>query len=540
GRPSLPRFPSLKLGASGSSSALPHVASPPSSVSTVSPVAEDEAIDNLPDHKEDIGNLTGGSAQQQVRDLRDDSISDWLPSQPTLVTESRNDALSLDGFQLDGSIFNVSTAESSLPSIELDSIDLDEVKSDSAVAGLSSGVSLEALVFDEDDDAPGAPSELADGRSAIRSGVQASEKGQEDLSEIDLDAAEPVSVADDHVESLSAFGIASDQDDLFASDVHDSGVARVRISVPRLDDIRQRHADLFAEVDAAQSVASDSDSGLSENSMLIQLSHLQNVQRKEKRRTMGVAVIVLAALVLFGLGVVIKRVYDSGSSPVIHGPEFAAVRGTAITADDLDIVAPVDDFALVMAEPVVQRSPSSQGAVRRRDSEPSVGAADGSVSGDAHKGPSATDSAIAAIYGTGSEAPVALPADGRRADGRANVVLQRTESFGSLDGAQGSRYAQMNSNSASSREMFNLGLRIVSQTVQECHRRESKTGSMSQFPKVYIQLTVKPNGVVEQFEVEQKDVPATFIKCLEGKKDRWIFAPFEGAPVKMRQGFILT
>ena len=92
----------------------------------------------------------------------------------------------------------------------------------------------------------------------------------------------------------------------------------------------------------------------------------------------------------------------------------------------------------------------------------------------------------------------------------------------------------------SSREQFTIGLKNVSKSVQECHKREAKTGSMLDIQKVYIQLTVEPSGVVENFKVEEKSVPESFSKCLESKKGRWTFAPFEGDAVKMRQGFVLN
>ena len=58
-------------------------------------------------------------------------------------------------------------------------------------------------------------------------------------------------------------------------------------------------------------------------------------------------------------------------------------------------------------------------------------------------------------------------------------------------------------------------------------------------PKIYIQLTVQPEGLVDRFSIEP-NIPETFIKCLDAKKDRWKFAPFDGNAVTMRQAFILN
>ena len=77
---------------------------------------------------------------------------------------------------------------------------------------------------------------------------------------------------------------------------------------------------------------------------------------------------------------------------------------------------------------------------------------------------------------------------------------------------------------------------MVSVTVGECFRREAKTGNLN-VEKVRIKLTVQPEGTVSDFKVIE-EVPDSFNKCLEAKRDRWKFAPFTGSPVTMVQSFV--
>ena len=100
---------------------------------------------------------------------------------------------------------------------------------------------------------------------------------------------------------------------------------------------------------------------------------------------------------------------------------------------------------------------------------------------------------------------------------------------------QGSKYA----NQGSGADTYALGIRRVSATVQECYRREAKNGNMEDVGhKIYMLLRVTPDGSVSRFQIEGK-VPDSFKKCLEGKKDRWKFEPFEGGEVTLRQAFVL-
>ncbi|MBQ9395717.1 MAG: hypothetical protein IJU23_09425, partial [Proteobacteria bacterium] len=148
----------------------------------------------------------------------------------------------------------------------------------------------------------------------------------------------------------------------------------------------------------------------------------------------------------------------------------------------------------------------------------------------------ATNQAAEAIYGNQQAAPVAAPSQPTtRQDGRAGVVLNnKANDFGSTDGVSGSKYAKK----GSSRELFAIGLKRVSTSVQDCSRRiTNKGGQMPQ--KVIMNLVIQPEGNVGSYEIIDSTVPPEFDKCLSGKKDTWKFTPFDGNAVMIKQSFIL-
>ena len=148
---------------------------------------------------------------------------------------------------------------------------------------------------------------------------------------------------------------------------------------------------------------------------------------------------------------------------------------------------------------------------------------------------SATEAASEAIYGENSDTKTETQAAVKH-DGRANVVLAKTDDFGSTAGVQGSKKTK--SAPSSSREKLLAGLKTVSKSVQNCSQRAAKQG-ITLPEKNYINLTVLPAGSVDAYEIDTSNVPDIFNKCLDSKKDTWHFEPFEGDPIHFRQSFIL-
>ena len=120
------------------------------------------------------------------------------------------------------------------------------------------------------------------------------------------------------------------------------------------------------------------------------------------------------------------------------------------------------------------------------------------------------------------------------------AVQLEAEGVGQTLESKGSKYAGDSTRSvkASERNRFLGGLKRVSKSVQECQKRQMKSGD-SIAAKVYLTLTVEPSGKVSKLRMSKSVRGTTFAKCLLSKQDRWNFEAFEGKAVELRQGFVL-
>ncbi len=358
-----------------------------------------------------------------------------------------------------------------------------------------------------------------------------------DLAEIDLDDESSQIIQHEVIESLE--GDSTDPnaprisglvgaDSLF--DNVPGQEAKAKVSHSKLEEIAARHADLFAELEAAEPIPDHSESGISENSMMIQLAHIQKIQTKEKRKSkVGlIAAIVIVALVLIGMSIGGIVLHDREKTEVSSNTGFNTASGRTISSDELDErLVPVDDFEIIEVAPVAKK--------------PSSGSGSGSGSGRSRSGskaPTILEEAADAIYGAEEQnEPETKPTQAAtRQDGRANVQFGKTNDFASTEGVQGSKYAVKGS--SSSRDAFASGLSSVSRSVQDCARRATNTGDKMP-PKIYLNLTIEPTGSVDTFTIQGAPTPEKFNNCLESKKGAWKFKPFEGSAVSIRQAFIL-
>lgn len=565
----VPRFPGLKKA---SSAGLDNESKP-----MFKPGEED--ID-FADHKEDFASITGPDTPYSITPLdpmqrhlsQDDSVSSWLPSQTNLASESGFEHISLDDVSLASDLLGLaSPSEVSSDSFSLeDSAEHSSLgvhKEDASLPSIDmdhSAVDLEVVSLSDELPVVGVGGALNAALDLDSAKVEGLDSGQSDLEGFQSELLESSSFQIDNADGMNA---------LFA-DAAESGSSRARVSRSQLDDIQKKHSALFAELVSEQS-SEAMDSSVSENSMLIQLKHLQRVHQKDKRRSTFLVVLVLVTLFLaVGLGVFFGNIVLEGGNRVpseVQGYEH--VTGRSISRDELDLMAPEDDFAFVLPSQEDKVKPKSnerlavgaasaasdataeairnvkEASRRPSRSDKSKEQLNGKVDADAANetakqaaadSANVNDTALVALYGLpqNNDSSAGIPS-GKRADGRTSVVLGKVEDFARTDSVLGSKYTNLAQTGMSERDRFNLGLRSVSQTVQECQRREAKTGSL-QLPKVYLRITVEPSGSVNEFEIEEKGVSESFYKCLDGKKDRWKFAPFQGEAVKLRQGFILS
>ena len=279
----------------------------------------------------------------------------------------------------------------------------------------------------------------------------------------------------------------------------------------------------------------DEEHNISEESQLINLRHYEEMARLDKRknnkRIAAVAVFAIVACAAIVFAQFGKDNAEATHAPTIVGASdasFESVSGRAIADEDIDRMIPADDFEIYDAH--AEEAAARQQRVR----EKSEAAADQNEAA-AEAAADQNEAAAEAIYGAEAQADQNAETAPLRKDGRAGVELQKQE-FAKDDAANGSKAAK---SASPMQEQFKLGLSAISRSVQECHRREAKNGTMN-ISKLYIRFDVEPSGAVEKFVIENDGVPETFSKCIDSKKNRWKFMPFEGKTVSLRQGFVLN
>ncbi|MBR4985235.1 MAG: zinc-ribbon domain-containing protein [Proteobacteria bacterium] len=366
--------------------------------------------------------------------------------------------------------------------------------------------------------------------------VSAENPTSADLAEIDLDEDNSQFIASEEIKEITNDSNAPkisgimNADALFGDTASEPVVARARASQNKLEEIAAKHADLFAELEAAEPEPEPDENGVSEHSMLIQLEHFNKVQQKEKTKRnvkliaaiAGTAALLLIIAAISGIVISNKQDTEESTKTAQNTPSLK-VAGRDITLDEVDVTIPEDDFEIIPAQP--EKNTRTQ----RRSQNAQ---ADGAKAEDVK---SATDAASEAIYGEKTDTPSAAQ-NAVRSDGRAGVVLAKSDEFGSTAGVQGSKKTK--SASSSSREKLLAGLKTVSKSVQNCSQRAAKQG-ITLPEKIYINLTVQPSGSVETYEIDTTNVPDIFNKCLESKKDTWRFEPFDGDAIRFKQSFIL-
>ncbi|MFA5623444.1 MAG: GYF domain-containing protein [Bradymonadales bacterium] len=296
-------------------------------------------------------------------------------------------------------------------------------------------------------------------------------------------------------------------------------VSTVEKSVRQSDDI-------FAKIDLLREAEEDLEPLPSaEHSMLLQIEHLQNVQRKQIRRLFILAFLLLGVV---GIGVFAFIFLKNDEEPTqvqYIDRSLASVEGSYVDEDELSRYTPEDDFEIITQNIHYNTKPErSNGNARQNTANAHANSANGSKLPNADAEPSKLANSAA------------LPSLGRRDS--IQVIPKTIQQSDATNFVQASKYAGLKRPGQSDRLAFNSGLKSVSRTIQECHKRELKMGQAS-VSKIYINIVVQPNGTVKSYKVDSKQVSQNFLNCLDAKKDRWVFQAFEGENIELRQGFVL-
>jgi predicted Zn finger-like uncharacterized protein len=86
---------------------------------------------------------------------------------------------------------------------------------------------------------------------------------------------------------------------------------------------------------------------------------------------------------------------------------------------------------------------------------------------------------------------------------------------------------------------FASGLRKVEESIQHCNQRQLSAEGRLRKPRVELKFTIMPSGKVSTVDFNNEIGATTFAGCMRGRKERWIFAPFEGEPLQIAKTYIV-
>ena len=536
-----------------------------------------DANEFMLDHKEDLGDVLNSSEKNAAVSSSDrqDSMSDWIPSQMDLRLDSKMDGISLDSFSSpkegkapstasqnalkensqsisdvfkkefgpeDGlecidldddedisvsskdnasdskdnaSAQSVNGGEDALAAIDLDDVDSSSVTCIEAVEQFTTDEAHEDEGHDEEVNVVSATplAQLLTGK-AVQTKSESAQAEVQNEDEIEIGA---IDLDSDNSSILPAAFISQAEDALAPKDGLSEGdespVQAVARRSSRLDAIMKRQAELAAaseEIDKIDYSSKDNSDGPSEASMMIELSVLRDVEKKDSksRNLKKIATIATVAVVFVGLALLVtmlanKKAPDKNEDNIAS---FGSAEGRAIDSDQLlNEVADVGEIEIV------------GGTARDKKRHHSS-------SGSAKKEESVQDETPVVDEPTVAQGVVPtmpqIRADGRRSADLGTAVQDNS----ALEAVAGSKYQGVAKSAADAPDRMNLGWKTVSRTVVACQKRLAKSGSL-QVDKFYVNLKIKADGSVDDFTITATGNVDELVKCLESKKSTWDFGP---------------
>lgn len=86
---------------------------------------------------------------------------------------------------------------------------------------------------------------------------------------------------------------------------------------------------------------------------------------------------------------------------------------------------------------------------------------------------------------------------------------------------------------------FAAGLRKVEESIQYCNQRQLSAEGRLRRPRVELKFSILPSGKVSTVDFNNEVGATTFAGCMRGRKERWLFAPFEGEPLQIAKTYIV-
>ena len=511
--------------------------------------ADDELNEASLPHIDLESSVLPAATTKDSSDVKDDKAP--VDSQEKSQDADRDKSVDVPDIALDSSCDKsaLDSAVADVPDIALDSscdksaldsaVADDSTASDDASRGDEANQSQNAEKSAEDNSAPADIDAFSIDSSESQTDLPRIDRHDVDakLDDISLDdpndqSGLPIGMAEPNEGGDVASALLTDADEIVAAE----GESAARVAHANAESAEERRSQLLEAIMAQEEETPQEEEAMSEASQLINLRHYEEMARADKRqKNKRLAIIVAAVAAVVAIAAYfatrpVEEIVEENVEPSITSAAtaFDTVTGQTISDADIEKTILADDFEIIdmHAEeaPRVQKQAKQPKAANKNDAALNAMYGDQAQQGETAQ--AAPQDEPVAPNGGADDARM-------RRDGRAGVALHKQE-FADANSVNGSK-----AKPASMQDHFKIGLSAISRSVQECHRREAKNGTMN-VSKLYIRFEVEPTGVVEKFTVENDNIPETFIKCIDSKKNRWKFMEFSGKPVSLRQGFILN
>lgn len=263
-------------------------------------------------------------------------------------------------------------------------------------------------------------------------------------------------------------------------------------------------------------------------SLMLQITQSKSASRTRMLTGGGIAALVVAGA-LFGLRTPAEKPATEATSA-----ETKAVQpAPTLTPEQAAVKADRSDSAVAEAKEQL-RSAMREGAssavtaiMKKRMAEDAARKKRG-MSAVARTTKVVFNEATGAIAEADINAPEQPPADSAKARARGIGVAIAAPKLG-----------RMASAASLPAGYFASGLRKVEESIQYCNQRQLSAEGRLRKPRVELEFSIMPSGRVSTVDFNNEIGATTFAGCMRGRKERWLFAPFEGEPLQIAKTYIV-
>ena len=263
-------------------------------------------------------------------------------------------------------------------------------------------------------------------------------------------------------------------------------------------------------------------------SLMLQITQSKSANRTRILTGGGIAALVVAGA-LFGL----RASADKPEAEATSAETKAAQPAPTLTPEQAAVKADRSDSAVAEAKEQL-RSAMREGAssavttiMKKRMAEDAARKKRG-MSAVARTTKVVFNEATGAIAETDINAPEQPPVASATARARGIGVAIAAPKLGRVTSA-----------AALPASYFASGLRKVEESIQYCNQRQLSAEGRLRKPRVELKFSIMPSGRVSTVDFNNEIGATTFAGCMRGRKERWLFAPFEGEPLQIAKTYIV-